>query len=102
MLGDRIAVLSKGAHLEQYDTPNQILGRPATPFVADFVGADRGVRRLAVMPIDADSLFHPPEVGPALSMLDARPRGRRRGQPVGGGGRRRRPICAGGSTSTRA
>ena len=35
-------------------------------------GADRGVRRLAVMPIDADSLFHPPEVDPGLSMLDAR------------------------------
>jgi osmoprotectant transport system ATP-binding protein len=72
LLGDRIAVLSKGAHVEQYDTPNQVLGRPATPFVADFVGADRGVRRLAVMPIDPDSLFHPPEVSPELSMLDAR------------------------------
>ncbi|HEY6472780.1 MAG TPA: betaine/proline/choline family ABC transporter ATP-binding protein [Acidimicrobiales bacterium] len=72
LLGDRIVVLSKGAHIEQYDTPSQILGRPATAFVADFVGADRGVRRLAVMPIDADSLFHPPEVSPDLSMLDAR------------------------------
>jgi osmoprotectant transport system ATP-binding protein len=72
LLGDRIAVLSKGAHVEQFDTPNQILGRPATAFVADFVGADRGVRRLAVMPIDADSLFHPPEVDPGLSMFDAR------------------------------
>jgi osmoprotectant transport system ATP-binding protein len=72
ILGDRIAVLSRGAHVEQYDTPSQVLGRPATAFVADFVGADRGVRRLAVMPIGADSLFHPPEVSPDLSMLDAR------------------------------
>jgi osmoprotectant transport system ATP-binding protein len=72
ILGDRIAVLSKGAHVEQYDSPSQVLGRPATAFVADFVGADRGVRRLTVMPIDADSLFHPPEVSPELSMLDAR------------------------------
>ena len=72
ILGDRIAVLSKGAHLEQYDTPNQVLGRPTTAFVADFVGADRGVRRLAVLPIEVDSLFHPPEVSPELSMLDAR------------------------------
>jgi osmoprotectant transport system ATP-binding protein len=72
ILGNRIAVLSKGAHVEQYDTPSQVLGRPATAFVADFVGADRGVRRLAVMPIAADSLFHPPEVSPELSMLDAR------------------------------
>jgi osmoprotectant transport system ATP-binding protein len=72
IIGDRIAVLSVGAHIEQYDTPSQVLGRPATPFVADFVGTDRGVRRLAVMPIDADSLFHPPEVSPELSMFDAR------------------------------
>ncbi len=71
-LGDQIAVLSKGGHLEQYDTPNQVLGRPATAFVADFVGADRGVRRLAVMPIEAESLFHPPEVGPDISMVEAR------------------------------
>ena len=29
-LGDRIAVLSRGGVLEQYDTPSEILGRPAT------------------------------------------------------------------------
>ena len=29
-LGDRIAVLSKGGVLEQYDTPAEVLGRPAT------------------------------------------------------------------------
>ena len=33
-LGDRIAVLSEGGHLEQYDTPAALLGAPATPFVA--------------------------------------------------------------------
>jgi osmoprotectant transport system ATP-binding protein len=71
-LGNRIAVLSKGGVLEQYDTPSEVLGRPATAFVADFVGADRGVRRLAVMPIEPDDLFHPPRVAPELSMLDAR------------------------------
>jgi osmoprotectant transport system ATP-binding protein len=72
ILGNRIAVLSKGGHLEQYDTPSQVLGRPATPFVADFVGADRGVRRLQVMPIEADSLFHPPVVSSDLSLFEAR------------------------------
>jgi osmoprotectant transport system ATP-binding protein len=64
LLGDRIAVLSKGGVLEQYDTPGQVLGTPATPFVADFVGADRGVRRLAVMPIDPETLFQPLRVTP--------------------------------------
>jgi osmoprotectant transport system ATP-binding protein len=58
-LGDRIAVLSKGGHLEQYATPPEILGRPATPFVAEFVGEDRGVKRLAVVDVKEDDLIHP-------------------------------------------
>jgi osmoprotectant transport system ATP-binding protein len=71
-LGDRIAVLSKGGVLEQYDTPAEILGHPATEFVADFVGSDRGVRRLAVVHIAIDDLDHPPVVGPALTLAEAR------------------------------
>jgi osmoprotectant transport system ATP-binding protein len=55
-LGDRIAVLSQGGKLEQYGTPADLLGEPATPFVRDFVGADRGIRRLNVTPITADML----------------------------------------------
>ena len=34
----------RAAQLEQYDTPARILGRPASAFVADFVGADRGLQ----------------------------------------------------------
>lgn len=37
-MADRVAVLSGGA-LEQYDTPAGVYDRPATPFVAGFVGA---------------------------------------------------------------
>ncbi len=59
-LGDRIAVLRQGGHLEQYDTPATILGAPASPFVADFVGADRGLKRLAVTGILDEDLEHPP------------------------------------------
>ncbi|KOX09703.1 glycine/betaine ABC transporter [Micromonospora sp. NRRL B-16802] len=55
-LGDRIAVLSQGGQLEQYDTPAALLGAPATPFVSEFVGADRGIRRLAVTPLDRGAL----------------------------------------------
>ncbi len=61
-LGDRIAVFAQGGHLEQYDTPASLLGNPATPFVADFVGSDRGLQRLAVTPIDPGDLEHPPVV----------------------------------------
>src|SRR5580658_9662103 len=70
-LGDRIAVLSAGGVLEQYDTPAEILGRPPTAFVADFVGADRGVRRLAVTSIENDDLSQPPRVNLHLSMPEA-------------------------------
>jgi osmoprotectant transport system ATP-binding protein len=55
-LGDRIAVLSQGGKLEQYDSPGDLLGRPASPFVREFVGADRGIRRLAVTPVTRDML----------------------------------------------
>jgi len=71
-VGDRIAVLSEGGVLEQYATPAEILGRPASPFVADFVGADRGLKRLGVTPIDAAALEHPVAVGPDDALEQAR------------------------------
>ncbi|HLR95996.1 MAG TPA: betaine/proline/choline family ABC transporter ATP-binding protein [Jiangellaceae bacterium] len=61
-LGDRIAVFRQGGHLEQFDTPGAILGNPATEFVGDFVGADRGLKRLSVTPITEADLDHPPVV----------------------------------------
>ena len=51
LLADRIAILSEGGRLEQYATPGEVLGAPATEFVARFVGADRSLRRLAVVPL---------------------------------------------------
>jgi osmoprotectant transport system ATP-binding protein len=71
-MGDRIAVLSNGGVLEQHDTPAALLARPATLFVADFVGADRGLRRLAVTPIDTADLYLPPLVTPRTTLAEAR------------------------------
>ncbi|MGN9813340.1 ABC transporter ATP-binding protein [Micromonospora sp. BQ11] len=62
-LGDRIAVLSQGGHLEQYDTPAAVLGSPATPFVREFVGADRGIRRLVVTPLTRETVEPLPTTG---------------------------------------
>ncbi len=70
-MGDRIAVLSQGGVLQQYDTPAEVLGHPATPFVADFIGADRGLRRLAVTPIEVTDLYTPPAVSPRSTVGDA-------------------------------
>ena len=46
-MGHRIAILREG-ELVQYDTPDHILASPIDEFVADFVGADRGLKRLNV------------------------------------------------------
>ncbi|WP_338899748.1 ABC transporter ATP-binding protein [Streptomyces sp. TG1A-60] len=46
-LGDAIAVFRTGGRLAQFDTPERLLARPADDFVADFVGHDRGIRRLS-------------------------------------------------------
>jgi osmoprotectant transport system ATP-binding protein len=71
-MGDRIAVMGPGGHVEQYDTPAQILGSPASPFVADFVGADRGLKRLSVTPVDVADLENPPVVHEDDRLADAR------------------------------
>ncbi|MEU4066948.1 ATP-binding cassette domain-containing protein [Streptomyces wedmorensis] len=49
-MGDRMAVYGQG-RIEQFDAPATVLGSPATPYVADFVGSDRGLKRLAVTPV---------------------------------------------------
>ncbi|MFD8913268.1 betaine/proline/choline family ABC transporter ATP-binding protein [Streptomyces sp. NPDC059575] len=57
-LGDRIAVYGEG-RIEQFDTPGAVLGAPATSYVAGFVGADRGLKRLSVTEIEPDDLEQP-------------------------------------------
>ncbi|MDT4918831.1 MAG: osmoprotectant transport system ATP-binding protein [Pseudonocardiales bacterium] len=45
-LGDKVAVLRVGGKLAQFAPPAELLSRPADPFVAGFVGRDRGYRAL--------------------------------------------------------
>ncbi|WP_245159847.1 ATP-binding cassette domain-containing protein [Blastococcus sp. CT_GayMR19] len=71
-IGDRIAVMSSGGKVEQFATPAELLGKPANAFVADFVGADRGLKRLAVTGIDPADLERPPFVHVADGLADAR------------------------------
>jgi osmoprotectant transport system ATP-binding protein len=71
-IGDRIAVMSQGGHVEQFATPAELLGRPANAFVADFVGTDRGLKRLAVTGIDAADLERPPVLHVTDRLADAR------------------------------
>jgi osmoprotectant transport system ATP-binding protein len=59
-MGHRIAILRDG-ELVQYDTPDNILAEPANDFVADFVGADRGLKRLNVWRLGDLELGPPPD-----------------------------------------
>ena len=59
-MGDRIAVLQKGGHLAQYATPAELLMAPADEFVEDFVGADRALKRLALMRVSDIDLWEAP------------------------------------------
>ena len=47
-MGDRIAVMKEGGVLAQYATPQELLQSPADEFVERFVGADRGLKELAL------------------------------------------------------
>ena len=56
MVGDRICLLQMQAKIAQYDTPQVILTRPASPYVAEFLGRERLVRRMSIVPIDPQTL----------------------------------------------
>jgi osmoprotectant transport system ATP-binding protein len=59
-MGDRVAVLREGGTLAQYATPAELLMAPADEFVQDFVGADRALKRLALLRVADISLWEAP------------------------------------------
>ena len=73
-LGDRVAILRDGA-LVQYAAPGELLLRPSDAFVEEFVGADRTLKRLALLRVaDAElesGLGDGPALSPATSLRDA-------------------------------
>jgi osmoprotectant transport system ATP-binding protein len=66
-VGDRIAILREGGVLAQYDTPQAILEQPADDFVAQFVGADRALKALALRTLQELTLRETIDGGPRLS-----------------------------------
>ncbi len=48
LLGDQVVILEKGARIAQVGTPDEIVENPASAFVAEFVGTDRGARDLRI------------------------------------------------------
>jgi osmoprotectant transport system ATP-binding protein len=64
-MGDRIAILREGGVLAQYAPPAELLSRPADDFVAQFVGADRGLKRLALTTLADVELIQPNGLAPS-------------------------------------
>ncbi|MGH2970161.1 MAG: ABC transporter ATP-binding protein, partial [Solirubrobacteraceae bacterium] len=73
-MGDRIAILKEGGRLAQYATPAELLMYPAEPFVEDFVGADRALKRLALQRVRDIDLWKAPivRIGEPVSEVRAK------------------------------
>src|SRR5947207_8184340 len=78
-LGDRVAIMRAGK-LVQFAPPGELLARPADDFVAQFVGSDRGLKRLALLTVGGADLDPPtdpsrfdgaPVLKPSTTLRDA-------------------------------
>ncbi|OLC52982.1 MAG: glycine/betaine ABC transporter [Chloroflexi bacterium 13_1_40CM_4_68_4] len=79
-LGDRVAVM-RGGKLVQYAPPAELLAHPANDFVAQFVGSDRGLKRLALLTVGGTDLetdvdpsridSNAPRLEPSMNLRDA-------------------------------
>ena len=71
-MADRIAILNIGAVVEQYAPPERILREPASDFVEEFVGAERGLKRLALIRVADIEVEEGPVVSPEATVERAR------------------------------
>lgn len=75
-MGNKIAIFSAG-RLEQFDSPDNILAHPAQAFIADFVGADRTIKRLGLVRVsqaldtNVPSVPHDMDLGRARELMRA-------------------------------
>jgi osmoprotectant transport system ATP-binding protein len=76
-MADRIAILNLGAVIEQFAPPEEILREPANDFVRQFVGVERGLKRLALIKVRDIHVMEGPVVSPstpadqALSIMES-------------------------------
>ena len=72
-LGDRVAIMRDGK-LVQYAPPGELLAHPANDFVAEFVGADRGLKLLELLTVggaDIDASVDRTSLDPKAPVLQA-------------------------------
>ncbi|HWT96746.1 MAG TPA: ABC transporter ATP-binding protein [Terriglobales bacterium] len=75
-MADKVAIFRAGA-LEQFSAPDELLARPATPFIESFLGSDRILKRLrlvkvaeAMLPV-ADVLRRADPIDKAVQLMRA-------------------------------
>ena len=71
-MADRIAILNKGGVIEQFATPEEILRAPANDFVKQFVGIERGLKRLALIKVADIEVEEGPVVSSTSTVEEAR------------------------------
>jgi osmoprotectant transport system ATP-binding protein len=69
-LANRVALFQMGGRLAQYAPPDALLARPASPYVEDFLGGGRLLRRLGLVRL-ADVELAPPGDAPPATRVPA-------------------------------
>ncbi len=80
-VGDRVAVFRPGGTLAQVDPPARLLAEPLDDYVADFLGFDRGIRRLSFFPASTLELDTDPVVPDRMTVADGLARAKESGLP---------------------
>jgi len=80
-VGDLVALYRPHGRLAQLDTPQRLLGMPVDSYVSDFVGFDRGIRRLSFFRAVGLDLQTQPIVGTDSTVAKALSAARDAGQP---------------------
>jgi len=57
LLGDQVVILEKSAKIAQIGSPTEIMANPASEFVANFIGVERGKRALSIRRTDNGSIL---------------------------------------------
>ena len=92
-MGDLLRSCSQGGQLAQFGTPAEVLRQPASDFVARFVGADRGLKRLSLTRVGDIELQRPLTCRPGDDAAAARRARHGRPVPISPAGRRRRSAA---------
>ena len=80
-VGDLVAVFRPGGHLAQVASPERLLGAPVDDYVRDFVGFDRGIRRLSFFPAADLGLADRTVLPAATKVSDAITTAKQEGEP---------------------